>query len=97
MCRVKSVLSSCVLALSLSPGVAMSAQDDLVSTFATCTGRLSALMEHQWLMDTSRADDTRDRRARMVDLLEAPGLGLDIDAEGAKKYLSEEDQGFFAP
>ena len=23
----------------------------------------------------------------MIDLLEAPGLGLDIDAEGAKKYL----------
>ena len=31
----------------------------------------------------------------MVDLLEAPGLGLDIDAEGARKYLSEEDAGFF--
>jgi L-alanine-DL-glutamate epimerase-like enolase superfamily enzyme len=31
----------------------------------------------------------------MVDLLEAPGLGLDIDAEGAKKYLREEDAGFF--
>ena len=31
----------------------------------------------------------------MVDLLEAPGLGLDIDAEGAKKYLKEEDAGFF--
>jgi L-alanine-DL-glutamate epimerase-like enolase superfamily enzyme len=24
-----------------------------------------------------------------------PGLGLDIDAEGAKKYLKEEDAGFF--
>jgi L-alanine-DL-glutamate epimerase-like enolase superfamily enzyme len=31
----------------------------------------------------------------MIDLLEAPGLGLDIDADGAKKYLMEEDQGFF--
>jgi L-alanine-DL-glutamate epimerase-like enolase superfamily enzyme len=31
----------------------------------------------------------------MVDLLEAPGLGLDFDAEGAKKYLKEEDAGFF--
>ena len=31
-----------------------------------------------------------------VDLLEAPGLGLDIDAEGAKKYLKEEDMDFFA-
>ena len=31
----------------------------------------------------------------MVDLLEAPGLGLDIDAEAARKYLSEENAGFF--
>ncbi len=30
-----------------------------------------------------------------VDLLPAPGLGLDIDAVGAKKYLKEEDAGFF--
>ena len=30
-----------------------------------------------------------------VDLLPGPGLGLDIDAEGAKKYLKEEDAGFF--
>ena len=34
-------------------------------------------------------------RDSMVDLLEAPGLGLDIDAEAARKYLSEEDAGFF--
>ena len=31
----------------------------------------------------------------MVDLLEAPGLGLDINAEAAKPYLAEEDAGFF--
>jgi L-alanine-DL-glutamate epimerase-like enolase superfamily enzyme len=32
-----------------------------------------------------------------VDLLPGPGLGLDIDPEGAKKYLLEEDAGFFEP
>ena len=31
----------------------------------------------------------------MIDLLPAPGLGLDIDAEGARKYLLEEDANFF--
>lgn len=31
----------------------------------------------------------------MVDLLEAPGLGLDIDAQAARRYLREEDAGFF--
>lgn len=74
-------LSSCVLALTLSPGVPVSAQDDLVSTFATCAGRLSALMEHQWLTDTTNADETRARRAQMVDLLHAvtpPGQGRQV-------------------
>ena len=32
-----------------------------------------------------------------VDVLPAPGLGLDIDAEEAKKYLADEDIGFFLP
>jgi L-alanine-DL-glutamate epimerase-like enolase superfamily enzyme len=31
----------------------------------------------------------------MIDLLPAAGLGLDIDPDGARKYLSEEDKGFF--
>lgn len=31
----------------------------------------------------------------MVDLLEAPGLGLDMDPEAARKHLAEEDAGFF--
>jgi hypothetical protein len=31
----------------------------------------------------------------MVDLLPAPGLGLDIDPDGARKHLAEEDRGFF--
>jgi L-alanine-DL-glutamate epimerase-like enolase superfamily enzyme len=31
----------------------------------------------------------------MVDLLEAPRLGLDIDPEAARKYLRQEDAGFF--
>jgi len=30
-----------------------------------------------------------------VDLLPGPGLGLDIDAKAAKRYLKEEDAGFF--
>jgi L-alanine-DL-glutamate epimerase-like enolase superfamily enzyme len=31
----------------------------------------------------------------MVDLLPGPGLGLDINAEAAKRHLKEEDAGFF--
>jgi len=32
-----------------------------------------------------------------IDLLPGPGLGLDIDPEGAKKHLLEEDTNFFDP
>jgi L-alanine-DL-glutamate epimerase-like enolase superfamily enzyme len=31
----------------------------------------------------------------MVDLLPGPGLGLDIDAKAARRYLKDEDVGFF--
>jgi hypothetical protein len=31
----------------------------------------------------------------MIDLLPGPGLGLDIDAKAAKRYLEDEDAGFF--
>lgn len=39
--------------------------------FATCAGRLSALMEHQWLFDGAAADQTQAQRAAMLDLLAA--------------------------
>jgi L-alanine-DL-glutamate epimerase-like enolase superfamily enzyme len=31
----------------------------------------------------------------MIDLLPGPGLGLDIDAKAARRYLKDEDAGFF--
>ena len=39
--------------------------------FATCTGRLSALMEYQWLVQDPQSDLTEARRDQMADLLEA--------------------------
>jgi L-alanine-DL-glutamate epimerase-like enolase superfamily enzyme len=33
----------------------------------------------------------------MVDVLEGPGLGLDLDPESTRPYLNDEDAGFFAP
>lgn len=47
------------------------ARPDVVWTFASCTGRLSAQMEHQWLMREAGADQTESRRASMIALLEA--------------------------
>lgn len=44
---------------------------DLVRAFANCTGRYSATMEHQWLMDTASADRSQARRNMFADLLDA--------------------------
>lgn len=45
--------------------------DDLVRIFAACVGRLSAEMEHQWLISDPAADTTEAERATMIALLEA--------------------------
>ena len=73
---------------------------DQVQVFATCTGRLSALMEHQWLIDAAASDDTARRRAAMIDLLDAamemdgtPGhvvLSWRIDAKMAQAQLLQQ-------
>ncbi len=47
------------------------ADQDIVWTFASCTGRLSAQMEHQWLFSDPASDLTEARRATMIALLEA--------------------------
>ena len=71
MCGMRIILRAGLLAVFLPSGAVAGQQDDLVSTFATCTGRFSALMEHQWLMSDPRADETQARRAAMVALLES--------------------------
>lgn len=43
---------------------------DPVSTIAGCAGRLSALMEHKWLMGED-ADHIQRRREAMVEILDA--------------------------
>lgn len=70
-----------LFALLMSPGMAAAGTDPLVSTFATCTGQLSALMEHQWLLSDANADATQARRGRMEALLfsvMAPGTGEQV-------------------
>jgi hypothetical protein len=67
---------------------------DLTVTFAQCTGRLSATMEHQWLMGEP-ATETQARRAAMIALLDSlprtrPGrevLALRIAAKHAQSQL----------
>lgn len=57
--------------LSLLPAGAGLAHDNPLHTFATCAGRLSAVMEHQWLMSDPASDRTKNQRAAMLSLVEA--------------------------
>lgn len=66
----------CSLALGLSslgqaaPGLAQATPDPM-PLLASCTGRLSALMEYQWLLGDASADLTQARRDAMAELLDA--------------------------
>jgi hypothetical protein len=64
-------LKTFLLGLTLGhlPAPALSG-DDLARVFAQCSGRLSALMEHQFITDGPASDATRADRDRMVELLE---------------------------
>ncbi|WP_323042437.1 hypothetical protein [Gemmobacter sp.] len=55
----------------MAAGQQGSGRDSPLDRFATCAGRLSAVMEHQWLTDPPSSDRTRDLRARMLDLVAA--------------------------
>lgn len=54
---------------------------DPAHLFATCTGRLSAWMEHQWMFDGPGSEHTAHQRDQMIGLLGAvtpPGKGREI-------------------
>ena len=63
---------SCLLAFAAAPAAAFTdTVDQQLHFFATCAGRLSALMEHQWNYDTASADQTTLYRSEMIDLVSA--------------------------
>lgn len=85
-----------VLTLGTSPAAALTAADDpQLQFFASCAGRLSALMEHQWTYDTAAADLTRQQRSEMINLVDAvmpldagrDVLRLRVDAKHAQANL----------
>ncbi|RII39133.1 hypothetical protein DL237_08215 [Pseudooceanicola sediminis] len=86
-------LAGC-LGVSAVPAMALR-MDATTRTFATCTGRLSALMEHQWLLAPAEAEVTRHHRHRMIELLQAvmpqggarDVLSLRIEAKFAQALL----------
>lgn len=81
MGRIKTLLLGALVISGLSGGVR--AESDLVLVFAGCTGRLSAEMEHAWLMSDARADDFQAQRARFASILRAI-----MPADRARETLS---------
>ena len=69
MSRLKTILLAGVLTL----GAPLNAfgQQNLAQTFAHCVGRLSAEMEHQWLLNDANAEKTEAHRTYMIALLRA--------------------------
>lgn len=85
----------CVILSVLAGSASADVGPDLVPLFARCTGRLSAMVEHQWLIEDGDADQTDRARDAMADLLAAstpPGkevmaMALRIEAKAAMANL----------
>lgn len=69
---MKTLFCSLFLALGALPaGAGASDAEEQLRTFATCAGRLSALMEWQWMVDGPGSEHTARQRAAMIDLIAA--------------------------
>ncbi len=69
--------SAWTTAASGSPGAA----DSQLRSFAACAGRLSAMMEHQWMFDGAASERTKAQRAAVIELINAimePAQGRDV-------------------
>lgn len=96
MCGPRTLLAALFLGLpALGPAGPALAQSSDLAIFATCAGRFSALMEHQWLLSDPGSDETGQQRAAMLSLVDAvtrPGeepraLNLRIEAKVAQATL----------
>lgn len=63
---------ACLVMVTATPLAAFNGTaDQQLHFFASCAGRLSATMEHQWNHDTASADQTKSYRTEMIDLVTA--------------------------
>ena len=91
MSGLKTLSAASCLLLLCAP---VHADTSLADDATVCAGRLSAHLEHQWLMQNPAADRTEAARDAMVALLEAVGdvddaatLALRIEAKHAHAAL----------
>lgn len=68
---MKKILTIVTLLTGLSGNVAQAQTADPLQTFAQCAGRLSAVMEYQWMFDGKASEKTALQRADLLDLIEA--------------------------
>lgn len=98
MGNLKTFLVAMTLSLPVQAGEMTSPSapmDEQLVQFATCAGRLSALMEHQWLVDGPASERTAREVAAFSDLVQAlitPDdggriLALRIEAKMAQRAL----------
>ncbi|MBS0123175.1 hypothetical protein [Thetidibacter halocola] len=72
-------MAAIVAMACLATGVLAEGPQDRATSFATCTGRWSAVMEHEWLMGRD-GSEAEMRRATFVTLLEAAMPDPAVDA-----------------
>ena len=90
---MKTLLAATAALVSITS--ASAAEQTLLATFSGCVGRLSAQMEHQWLINDSQAAQTEAVRASMIELLDLvstpesrrASFHLRVDAKYAQAVL----------
>lgn len=95
MSGLRTYLAPLCLTLVLQAPPAFATEPPDPEWLASCTGRLSALMEHQFLTDGPASDQTRAQRDAMADLLAAVAdpaaadhlLAVRIEAKWAYRAL----------
>ncbi len=79
---MKTVLSLLFLASVVAPAPLRAQTDDSqLRLFASCAGRLSAVMEYQWMFDGAASERTELQRASVLQLVEATmpdGMGREV-------------------
>jgi hypothetical protein len=96
MCGSRNLLRATILGLlGVLQAPASSAQTTDLRVFASCAGRLSAVMEDQWLLSDPAADVTARQREAMLSLVSAmtePGqekvaMAWRVEAKAAQAEL----------
>ena len=80
MRSLKTIALFLVLTSALA-APARAADHSQLQTFATCAGRLSAVMEYQWMFDGDASEQTKRHRATVLELISAimePDMGRQV-------------------